>query len=59
LSRNTANEVIVWVKKSPEYFVSRPVQTEPLDGVRVVVRQGLKPGERIVVQGASLISQIR
>lgn len=59
LTRNTANEVIVWIKKSPEYFASRPVQTEPLDGVRVVVRQGLQPGERIVVQGASLISQIR
>jgi RND family efflux transporter MFP subunit len=59
LARNPANEVIVWVKKSPERFESRPVQTLPLDGIRVIVGQGLKSGERIVVQGASLISQIR
>jgi multidrug efflux pump subunit AcrA (membrane-fusion protein) len=35
------------------------VQTQPLDGVRVIVTGGLKPGERAVVQGASLIAQIR
>lgn len=59
LSRNTANEVIVWVKEAPERFTARPVQITPLDGVRVVISRGLKAGERVVVQGASLISQIR
>lgn len=59
LVRNASNEVVVWVKVAPERFESRPVQTLPLDGVRVIVNRGLKSGERIVVQGASLISQIR
>lgn len=59
LTRNTANQVIVWVKTAPERFEARAVQTQPLDGVRVVVTGGLKAGERAVVQGASLISQIR
>ncbi len=59
LARNTANQVIVWVKTAPERFESRAVQTQPLDGLRVVVTGGLKAGERAVVQGASLISQIR
>jgi hypothetical protein len=59
LTRNTANQVIVWVKTAPERFEARAVQTQPLDGVRVVVTGGLKAGERVVVQGASLISQIR
>jgi hypothetical protein len=59
LTRNTANQVVVWVKTAPERFESRAVQTQPLDGVRVVVTGGLKAGERAVVQGASLISQIR
>jgi len=59
LTRNSANEVIVWVKAAPERFVARPVQITPLDGVRGVVTRGLPANERVVVQGASLISQIR
>lgn len=59
LTRNPANQVVVWVKTAPERFESRAVQTQPLDGVRVIVTGGLKAGERVVVQGASLIAQIR
>ena len=63
LTRNTANQVIVWVKTAPELFVARAIRSEPLDGIRVLVGadagSGLKAGERVVVQGASLIAQIR
>lgn len=59
LSRNSANEIIVWIKQSPEHFVSRVVQTLPFDGIQVMVTQGLEDGERVVIQGAGLISQIR
>jgi multidrug efflux pump subunit AcrA (membrane-fusion protein) len=59
LSRSQANEVMVWVKLSPERFVPRAVQTTPFDGLRVIVTQGLVAGDRVVVQGANLISQIR
>lgn len=63
LTRNTANQTVLWVKTAPERFVARAVVAEPLDGVRVLVRTGqpggLKAGERVVVQGASLLSQIR
>ena len=59
LARNTANQVVVWVKTAPERFEARAVQTQPLDGVQVIVTSGLKAGERAVVQGASLIAQIR
>ncbi len=59
LTRNTANQVVVWVKTAPEHFSARAVLTAPLDGARVVVTGGLAAGERVVVQGASLISQIR
>ena len=59
LVRNTTNQVVVWVKTAPERFESRPVQTRPLDGVRAVVTSGLNGGERVVVQGATLIAQIR
>ena len=59
LARNTANQVIVWVKTAPERFEARAIRHEALDGQRVLVTGGLQAGERVVVQGASLISQIR
>jgi multidrug efflux pump subunit AcrA (membrane-fusion protein) len=63
LTRNTANQVVVWVKTAPERFEARAIRSEPLDGVRVLVPGGpgsaLKAGDRVVVQGASLLAQIR
>ena len=35
------------------------VNVEPLDGAAVAVTAGLKGGERVVSQGASLVNQIR
>jgi hypothetical protein len=35
------------------------VRTEALDGARVLVVAGLKPGQRIVTQGAELLNQVR
>ena len=35
------------------------VPVEPLDGDRVLVVSGLKPGVRIVTQGAELLDQVR
>lgn len=59
LTRNTANQVVVWVKTAPERFEARAIRSEALDGARVLVTAGLKAGDRVVVQGASLIAQIR
>jgi membrane fusion protein, heavy metal efflux system len=59
LMKSPANQTIVWVKSAPERFTPRVVQTQPLDGARVIVTSGLKPGERVAVQGASLVNQVR
>jgi hypothetical protein len=59
LTRNSANQVVVWLKTAPEYFEARLVQSQPLDGMRVLVAAGLQGQERVVVQGASLLGQIR
>lgn len=59
LVKNAANQTIVWVKVEPETFEPRVVTTEPLDGQRVLVTSGLKPYDRVVTQGATLINQIR
>ena len=59
LMRSPANQTIVWVKTAPERFEPRVVATEPLDGVSVAVTSGLKTGERVAAQGATLINQVR
>jgi hypothetical protein len=35
------------------------VTFEPLDGARVTVTSGLKSGDRVATQGATLINQVR
>ena len=57
--RNPSNESIVWIKSGAQRFVPQPVQFRPLDASTVVVTQGLSADNRVVVQGASLIAQIR
>lgn len=59
LVKNAANQTAVWVKVAPETFEPRVITFEPLDGQRVLVSSGLKPFDRVVVQGASLINQVR
>jgi hypothetical protein len=57
--RNPSNEHIVWIKSGAERFIPQPVQYRPLDASTVVVTQGLSADNRVVVQGAPLIAQIR
>lgn len=59
VARNPANEPVVWIKSGAERFVPQPVRLRPLDARTVVVTEGLAPDNRVVVQGAALIAQIR
>jgi biotin carboxyl carrier protein len=59
LMKSPSNQAIVWVKTAPERFEPRIVTVEPLDGVNVAVTAGLKPGDRVATQGATLINQVR
>lgn len=59
LVKNAANQTAVWVKVAPETFEPRVITFVPLDGQRVLVSSGLKPFDRVVVQAASLINQVR
>jgi cobalt-zinc-cadmium efflux system membrane fusion protein len=59
LMKNPANQTVVWVKTAPERFEPRSITTEALDGVNVAVTSGLKAGDRIATQGATLINQVR
>lgn len=57
--RGTANEAVVWVKTGAERYRPQAVQTQPLDGKTLLVTQGLTAGQRVVIQGAALVAQIR
>ena len=57
--KNPSNQDIVWVHESAEVFAPRPVVYEPVDAATVVVLRGLLPGERVVVQAAPLVNQVR
>ncbi len=59
LVRSPANEPVVWIKAGAERFIAQPVQARPLDAKRILVTAGLAPDNRVVVQGAPLIAQIR
>ena len=59
LLKNPSNQTVVWVKTAPERFEPRTVTTEPLDGLNVAVTSGLKAGDRVATQGATLINQVR
>ncbi|HEX2010245.1 MAG TPA: efflux RND transporter periplasmic adaptor subunit [Roseateles sp.] len=57
--RNPANEAVVWIKSGAERYIPQPVQYRPLDSSTVVVTQGLGEGNRVLIQGAALVAQIR
>jgi hypothetical protein len=59
LVKGTDGSETVWVHPHAEQFTPRRVKTQPLDGDTVAVTEGLAAGERVVVQGAPLLSQIR
>jgi hypothetical protein len=57
--RNPSNQDIVWVHNDAETFTPKTVRVVPLDGANVSVVDGLKAGDRVVTQGASLVNQVR
>ena len=59
VTRGQANEPIVWIKSGVDRFIPQPVQYRALNADTVVITSGLSPENRVVVQGASLIAQIR
>lgn len=50
---------VVWVKTDAERFETQVVKTAPLDGQSIVVTAGLKAEKRVVIDGATLLDQVR
>lgn len=57
--KNASNQDIVWVHGEPENFIAKTVKFSALDGANLNVTDGLKAGDRVVVQGAPLLNQVR
>lgn len=57
--RSPSNEPVVWIKTGAERYLPQPVQVQPLDAHTVLVTKGLAADNRVVVQGAALVAQIR
>jgi hypothetical protein len=57
--RNSANQLVVYIKVGAERYLPQQVTVTPLDPKMVIVTNGLGADNRVVVQGASLLSQIR
>jgi len=59
ITRNPANQPVVWIKSGTERYIPQPVQFSALDAATVVVHEGLGTDNRVVVRGAALLAQIR
>ena len=59
LSKSGNGETVVWVHTEAERFVARRVRHQALDANNVAVAEGLEEGDRVVIQGTDLLSQVR
>ncbi len=57
--RNKANIPVVWIKVSAERFMPQEVRYQPLGAGKLLIVAGLADGQRVVVQAAARINQIR
>jgi len=59
LTKVGAGETAVWVHTEAERFAIRRVRHQALDAANVAIAEGLHEGDRVVVEGAGLLSQVR
>lgn len=59
LQKLDSGETAVWLHRSAERFIAQTVGTMPLNANEVVIVSGLQDGDRVVVQAASLLAQVR
>lgn len=52
-------QMVVFSQREPEIFEPKAVRFEPFDAGSVLVLAGVAGGDRIVVQGAQLVNQVR
>jgi RND family efflux transporter MFP subunit len=59
LAQAPNGQTVVFVQREPEVFAPRAVRVETFDSHNVLITGGLQPGEKVVVQNAPLVNQVR
>lgn len=59
LTKVGAGETAIWVHAEAERFVVRRIRHQSLDAANVAIVDGLHDGDRVVIEGAGLLSQVR
>jgi hypothetical protein len=59
ITKTKSGETMVWVHKEAERFIPIRVKQQSLDANTVAITQGLHEGDRVVVLGTSLLSEVR
>ncbi len=59
LVKGASGETSVWVHDAPEHFMLRKVSAHAIDSANVALTVGIEGGERVVTEGAGLLSQVR
>lgn len=59
LVRDNNNQPMVWIKTGAQRFLAQAVVYQPLNAEQIVVTAGLAADNRVVTQGAILLTQIR
>lgn len=59
VTKTGTGDAMVWVQSGADRFTARRVRIKPLDAANVAITEGLKDEERVVVEGANLLSQVR
>ena len=57
--RGSAGLMIVWIQENPETFRPQIVKAQSFDGIHMKINAGLNEGDRVVIEGASFLSQVR
>jgi cobalt-zinc-cadmium efflux system membrane fusion protein len=59
LAQAPNGQTVVFTQKEPEIFAPRAVRAEAFDSQNALITGGLLPGEKVVVENAPLINQVR
>jgi membrane fusion protein, heavy metal efflux system len=59
LAQAPNGQTVVFTQKEPEIFIPRAVRAEAFDSQNALITGGLQPGEKVVVENAPLINQVR
>jgi RND family efflux transporter MFP subunit len=59
LAQAPNGQMVVFSQKEPEVFEPKAIRFEPFDAQSILVHAGIAVGDKVVVQGAPLVNQVR